>query len=130
LKKSSAARRKYRFVAIVGGQRDFYLAIVLQLDWSATGDFISFAKAAPAEQDDAAAIFEFGGGVDGAEGKFGPAVIADLKIDRFDEIEKVVIPKVARARVKSVWPISPTTSSGWPGSLGQLRPHNGALSLS
>jgi hypothetical protein len=32
LKKSSAARRKYRFVAIVGGQRDFYLAIVLQLD--------------------------------------------------------------------------------------------------
>jgi len=51
-------------------------------------------NAAPPERDDAGAIFEFGSGVDGAEGKLGPAVIADLEIGRFDKIEIVAIPKI------------------------------------
>ena len=40
------------------------------------------------------AIFEFGSGVDGTEGKLGPAVIADLEIGRFDEIEIVAVPQI------------------------------------
>jgi hypothetical protein len=80
----------------------------LQLDRSATGDFISFVKAAPAKRDNAGAIFEFGSGVDGAEGKLGAAVIADLEIGRFDEIVIVAIPKIGletgrTARFKGYW---------------------------
>ena len=50
----------------------------MQLDESAAGDFISLVRAAPAERDDAGAIFEFRSGV--AEGKLDPAGIADLEI--------------------------------------------------
>ena len=52
----------------------------MQLDESAAGDFISLVRAAPAERDDAGAIFEFRSGVVGAEGKLDPAVIVDLEI--------------------------------------------------
>jgi hypothetical protein len=56
--------------------------------------FHSFVKAAPAERDDAGAIFELRGGVDGAGGN-SARVIADLEIGRFDEIVKVAIPKIS-----------------------------------
>jgi len=46
------------------------------------------------EEDDATAIFEFGSGVDGAEGKLGPAVIADPGIGRLAEIEVVAAPQM------------------------------------
>jgi hypothetical protein len=38
------------------------------------------------------AIFKFGSGVDGTKSKLGPAVIADVEIRRFDEIEIAAIP--------------------------------------
>src|SRR6516164_2396361 len=81
-------------VAIVEGQLDFDGAVILQLGRSVSTNFVSLVKAAPAEKHDAAAIFEFARSIDGAENKFGPAVIGDLEIGRFDEIEVVAIPQI------------------------------------
>ena len=55
---------------------------------------ISSPSSKPLREDGAIAIFEFGSSVDGAEGKLGPAVIADLEMSRFDEIEVIVITQI------------------------------------
>jgi hypothetical protein len=44
---------------------------------------------------DGGAILEFVRSIDAAEDKFGPAVIGDLEIGWFDEIEVVAIPQIS-----------------------------------
>src|SRR5262249_4929496 len=91
---SLAARVEGRIVASIEGQLDFDGAIVLQFGRSVAGDLVSLVEPAPSEEDDAAAVSEFHGGIDDAEGELTASVLAELEVSRFDEVEVVAIPEV------------------------------------
>jgi hypothetical protein len=64
LKKSLAARGEDGVVAVAEGKLDLDRAIILKVGPSVTGGLVSLVEAAPAEEDDAAAMFEFDSGVE------------------------------------------------------------------
>src|SRR6516225_7636411 len=72
LKKSRAVRGEDGVVTIVERPLDFEGAIVLQFGRAIARDLVAFVEAVPSEKDDSSAIFDFGGGRDGTEGKFCP----------------------------------------------------------
>jgi hypothetical protein len=65
-------------VTTIKRQRDFKRAVVVQFGRSVAADRIALVKAAPVKKDNAAAVFEFGGGADRTKAKLGPPVSTDL----------------------------------------------------
>jgi hypothetical protein len=61
-KKSFAARGEDGVVAVAEGKLDIERATILRVGRSVIGDLASLVEAAPAEEDNAAAMFEFGSG--------------------------------------------------------------------
>jgi hypothetical protein len=55
---------------------------------------VAFVEAAPSEKNDSSAVFDFGGGLDGTEGKFCPTVTTHPEIGWPREIEIVAIPQI------------------------------------
>jgi hypothetical protein len=70
LRKPLAVRGEDGVVTIVERQLDFEGAIVLQFGRAIARDLVAFVEAAPSEKNDSSAVFDFGGGLDGTEGKF------------------------------------------------------------
>jgi hypothetical protein len=81
-------------VTIVERQLDFEGAIVLQFGRAIARDLVAFVEAAPSEKNDSSAVFDFGGGLDGTEGKFCPTVTTHPEIGWPREIEVVAIPQI------------------------------------
>jgi len=94
LKKSRAVRGEDGVVTIVERQLDFEGAIVLQFGRAIARDLVAFVEAVPSEKDDSSAIFDFGGGRDGTEGKFCPTVTTHSKIGWAREIEIIATPQI------------------------------------
>ena len=82
-------------VTIVERQLDFKGAIVLQFGRAIARDLIAFVEATPSEKNDSSAVFDFGGGFDGTDGKFCPAVTTHPEIGWPRKIEIVAIPRSA-----------------------------------
>src|SRR5260221_10549472 len=74
LKKSLAAAGEDGVVAVIERQRNLDGAVLLEFGRAVARDLIAFVEAAPAEEHDGAAVFEFGGCLGGTEGELGPSV--------------------------------------------------------